>query len=509
MNEQKLRENEERVRLAFEAGRMVSWEWEILTDRVTLSHGWETLHGIPAGSFSGTFDPYLSDIHPEDRESVLRSIATAVEQGGEHHAEYRIVWPDGSIHWVEARGRVLRDPSGKPLRMIGVCIDIQQRKQTEIENARLYAEAEEADRRKDEFLAMLAHELRNPLAPLRTGLDLLSLKGFDATVNMMREQLRYLVRLVDDLLDVSRILRGKIQVRKEQVRLDNIVQLSLDATRAIIQKHNHELTVSLPSSVVWLDADSVRMAQVIINLLDNAAKYTPRGGHIWLTAQQEGGQAVISVKDSGIGIDTALLPHIFELFTQGRRTLDRSQGGLGIGLTLVKNLVEMHGGTVEVRSEGTGKGSQFIIRLLVSSQYAERETQVPQEHAAQSRRVLIVEDNEAAAILLAAILKIIGNHKVQIASDGETGLKLAKEFHPEVVLLDIGLPGIDGYEVAKRLRAEPGGDRTLVAAVTGYGLEEDRHRSREAGFDEHLLKPVALEVMQELFQHPKLVQMAA
>ena len=465
---EELREQEERIRLAFEAARMVSWDWEIQSERVILSHGWETLHGIPSGSFAGTFGAYLSDIHPEDREAVLGSIGKAVEQRTEHHAEYRIMWPDGSVHRVEARGRVLCDSSGKPERMIGICMDIQRRKQIETENARLYAEVKDADRRKDEFLAMLAHELRNPLAPIRTGLDLLAMKGSDGTVELMREQLRYLVRLVDDLLDVSRILRGRIQVRKEKVRLGDIVQLSLDATRSQIEKQKHELTVSLPSSAIWLDADSVRMAQVIINLLNNAAKYTPRGGHIRLTAKQENGQAIISVEDNGMGIDTALLPHIFELFTQGKQSLDRSVGGLGIGLTLVKNLVEMHGGIVEAHSEGSGKGSQFVIRMPIPCQLPEENTLGPQAQVVLSRRVLIVEDNPAAASMLAAMLKIIGQHKVQVAGDGETGLKLAKEFHPEVVLLDIGLPGIDGYEVAKRLREEPEGNCPLAGC--GHGI---------------------------------------
>jgi CheY-like chemotaxis protein len=320
----------------------------------------------------------------------------------------------------------------------------------------------------------------------------------------MQEQLRHLVRLVDDLLDVSRIIRGKIQVRKEPVRLNDIVDRSLDAGRPLIEAQRQELTVSVPSTVIWLDADPVRLSQVITNLLSNAAKYTEAGGHIWFTVQLQGDQVAICVRDDGIGMDKALLPHVFDLFTQGERTLDRSQGGLGIGLTIVKNLVEMQGGTVEARSEGFGCGSEFTIRMPVSAKRPEQDLPDAGPTTDSPRRVLIVEDNAGAAKILACVLKKLGNHDVQIAYDGENGLKLAKAFHPELVLLDIGLPGIDGYEVAKRLRQEPEGNRLLVAAVTGYGQEEDRRRSKVAGFDEHLLKPIAMDDVRGLLHHPKL-----
>jgi CheY-like chemotaxis protein/anti-sigma regulatory factor (Ser/Thr protein kinase) len=293
-------------------------------------------------------------------------------------------------------------------------------------------------------------------------------------------------------------------VRKEPVRLNDIVERSLDAGRPHIEARNQELTVSTPSSVIWLDADPVRLSQVITNLLSNAAKYTEKGGHIWLTVQLQGDQVMICVRDNGIGMDKALLPHVFDLFTQGERTLDRSQGGLGIGLTIVKNLVAMQGGTVEARSEGIGRGSEFTIRMPVSAKRPEQDLPDAGPKTDLPRRVLIVEDNAGAAKILACVLKKLGNHDVQIAYDGENGLKLAKAFHPELVLLDIGLPGIDGYEVAKRLRQEPDGNRLLVAAVTGYGQEEDRRRSKLAGFDEHLLKPIALDDMRGLLHHPKL-----
>lgn len=474
------------------------WEWDIPTNRVRWSSGLESLHGIPPGSFPGTFEAFGSYICEEDREGVLRSLKEAVKQGKEHHVEYRLRWPDGSLHWVESRGRLIHDLSDQPVQIIGVRMDISARKRTE-------QALREADRRKDEFLAMLAHELRNPLAPIRSGLDLLAMGGVERdTVALMQEQLSHVVRLVDDLLDMARIMQGKIPLHKETVPLHLVVQRSLDSVAPLVEAQHHELTISLPPSPLWLEADPVRLAQIMTNLLNNAVKYTPNGGHIWLTVRQEGEQVVISVRDSGIGIDAELLPRVFDLFTQAHRSLDRSQGGLGVGLTLVRNLVEMHGGTVEAHSEGQGKGSEFIVRLPVSTQPHQPREQPSQPAAITPRRILIVEDNAAAAKMLALVLARTAAHEIRVAHDGESGLEMARAFQPELVLLDIGLPRMDGYEVAKRLRGEPRGDKMLIVALSGYGQEEDRRRSIEAGFDEHLLKPSSLEMLQTLFSHPKL-----
>jgi two-component system CheB/CheR fusion protein len=493
-----LRRGEERLRLALEAGRMGTWEWDIQSNRVMWSSGLEALHGIPPGSFPGTFEAFEGYICDEDRECVLRVLREAIEEGKEHRVEYRLRWPDGSLHWVESRGQLIRDPSGQPMRMIGVRMDISERKRTE-------QSLREAHRRKDEFLAMLAHELRNPLAPIRSGLDLLAMGGVEQeTVGVMQEQLDHVVRLVDDLLDMARIMQGKIPLHKETIPLHLVVQRSLDSVTPLVEAQNHELTVSLPTTPLWLEADPVRMAQVITNLLNNSIKYTPRGGHIWFTVGQEEEQAVISVRDDGIGMDAELLPHVFDLFTQADRSLDRSQGGLGVGLTLVKNLVEMHGGTVEAHSEGPGKGSEFVVRLPISTRPHQLPEQPSKSESITPRRILIVEDHPVAAKMLALVLKKTGAHEVQVAHDGEAGLAAAKTFQPEIVLLDIGLPRMNGYEVAERLRAESGGDKMLIVALTGYGQEEDRRRSSEAGFDEHLLKPPPLEVLQALFRHPKL-----
>ena len=395
---------------------------------------------------------------------------------------------------------------------LAVAEDLANRAATAIENAQLYAQVQQADRRKDEFLAMLGHELRNPLAPLRTGLELLAMTGVEQdTVRLMQEQVAHMVRLVDDLLDVGRILRGKIQLRKERISLAPLVDRAVETIRPGVQVHDLELLVSLPPAPAWLEADPVRLAQVITNLLGNSLKYTEKGGKIWLTVTLDGDQAIISVRDTGIGIERDVLPYVFDPFMQAHQALDRAQGGLGIGLTLVRTLVEMHGGTVEARSEGLGKGSEFVVRLPLASppQQPIDIDQPPKPPQILSRRILIVEDNVGAAKLLARLLAKTGSHQIEIAHDGSEGLKLARRFHPQLVLLDIGLPVMNGYEVAKRLREEPGGQAMLIVAITGYGQDEDRRRSKEAGFDEHILKPPAIDVLRTLLLHPNLAQQAA
>jgi signal transduction histidine kinase len=383
--------------------------------------------------------------------------------------------------------------------------EIAERKRAEEETRKLNDELRDADRRKDEFLAMLAHELRNPLAPIRTGLELLEMKGETSEiVPLMQEQINHLVRLVDDLLHVSRILRRKVELRREPVEVAKVVNQAIATARPFIDAHQHTLDVSLPAGPLWLDADPVRLVEVVGNLLNNAAKYTHPGGRIGLTVERQADQAVLRVVDTGTGIEPDLLPRVFDLFTQGHRSIDRSQGGLGIGLTVVRNLVEMHGGTVEARSAGPGQGAEFIVRLPA---FAPRENEPkPTQQAGSVRpyRILVVEDHPVAAQMLASALRTEGNHEVEVVHDGYAALEAAKTVQPELVLLDIGLPGMDGYEVATRLREMPDGDKYLIVAVTGYGQAEDRRRSQEAGFDEHLLKPVAMDMLKKLFNHPKL-----
>ena len=388
---------------------------------------------------------------------------------------------------------------------LAIAEDLAYRAAIAVENARLYAELRDEHRRKDEFLAMLAHELRNPLAPIRSGLEVLSLSGIvHESIPLMRLQLEHMVRLVDDLLDVSRIMRGRIQLRKEPVQLGSLLSRAVETVRPLMDASRHTLTVDVPQEPIWIDADPVRLSQVVANLLTNAAKYTDAGGRVQLSARRDNGSAVISVVDNGIGISPELLPRVFELFTQADTSVDRSQGGLGIGLTLVRHLVDLHGGSVSARSDGVGKGSQFTVRVPAIDSPQVKQPVASPEPAIHKRRILIVDDNVPAARMLQLIFEQLGKHDVRLAHDGPTALTVAAEHRPELVLLDIGLPRMNGYEVAKRLREAPELDGLLLVAVTGYGADTDRRRSTEAGFDEHLVKPPELSALQALLTHPKL-----
>ncbi|MBI3946438.1 MAG: response regulator [Armatimonadetes bacterium] len=362
----------------------------------------------------------------------------------------------------------------------------------------------DADRRKDEFLAMLSHELRNPLGAIANAIQVIE-KRAPADPMLQRaggaagRQMARVRHLLDDLLDVSRITRGAIRIRKERVPLARVVDEAVETVRPLVEECRHRLEVSLPADPVWLDADPVRLGQVFGNLLHNAIKYTDPGGRIRLTAEAEGDRVAVRVKDTGIGIAPDLLPHVFDLFAQADQGLDRARGGLGLGLTLVRRLVAMHGGTVEAHSAGLGQGSEFVVRLpLESARCGVRSAGLPDTGAgtAHSRRVLLVEDNADVAEMTAELLEMEG-YEVVAARDGTTALRLAPEFRPEVVLLDLGLPGMDGYEVARRLRRQPGGDALRIIVVTGYGQDEDAQRSRALGLDGHLTKPVAVPALLE------------
>ncbi len=365
----------------------------------------------------------------------------------------------------------------------------------------------EAARNKDEFLAMLAHELRNPLAPIRTGLDLLRMTGTmqPETVELMQQQVTHLVRLVDDLLDVSRIMRGKVELRRTPTDMVAVVRQAISTIRLSVEEHQHHLTVELPDHPVWLHADPVRLKQIVENLLKNACKYTDAGGRIELAVTIAGDEATLRVKDDGVGMEPEFLPKIFDLFSQSSRALDRSQGGLGIGLTLVRNLVEMHGGTVHAHSEGLNHGSEFRVQLPLSREPGTQSQEAPAgRFPERSMRILAVDDNRAAASLLAALLGKIGPYEIRVAHDGDATLEEVERFAPHLILLDIGLPGMNGYEVARAIRADGRNADLMLVALTGYGQKEDRRRSFSAGFDVHLVKPPALDQLQELFQHPKL-----
>ena len=353
----------------------------------------------------------------------------------------------------------------------------------------------EANRAKDEFLAVLGHELRNPLSPIVTALQLLKLRGdgqFRTTLEIAERQVQYLIRLVDDLLDVSRITRGTIQIKKRLLRLKDVVAAGAEIAMPLVEQRHHRLDVDLAPDL-RLDGDEGRLAQVVSNLLTNAAKYTEPGGHITLEAHPEGGEIVLTVKDNGIGISGELLPRVFEMFTQERQAADRSRGGLGLGLTIVRNLVELHGGTVQADSQGLGKGSTFRVRLpLASGEPAAIEPPAAAAPvASRPKRVLVVDDNEDALELLAELLREAG-HLVTTAKDGPAALKVAKTCHADVAVLDIGLPVMDGYELAGRLRTALGDATPPLIALTGYGQDSDRARAKRAGFAEHLTKPVEI-----------------
>jgi PAS domain S-box-containing protein len=417
---------------------------------------------------------------------------------------------------VLASGQAFYDHEGEKLGAVVSMHDITQRKRAEEALRKVHEELErrveerteqlaranealrDADRRKDEFLATLAHELRNPLAPISNSLQLMKMPRVDAGLvqksrDMMERQVHHIVRLVDDLLDVSRVMRGKIELRREPVELATVVARAVETAQPLIEVRGHRLDISLPPESLPLDADPVRLAQVVGNLLTNAAKYTEPNGHIWLSARREAAEAVLRVRDDGIGIAPDVLPHVFELFVQVDHAATRSQGGLGIGLTLVKNLVEMHHGTVEARSGGLGRGCEFVVRLPIS----DREPPEPagtagdgrvQEPRPSGHRLLVVDDNRDAADSLAMLLRLQG-HEVRVTHDGPAALGLAPTFRPDVVFLDIGMPGMDGYEVARRLRQQPGLEKVVLAALTGWGQKEDRRRTADAGFDHHLVKP--------------------
>ena len=409
-------------------------------------------------------------------------------------SEFDVVLSSGLRRTLSGNASPLRDSEGKVRGCIGAFVDITERKQAE-------DALREADRRKNEFLGVLSHELRNPLTPIRNSLYILdrATPGSEQARrahSVIDRQVGHLSRLVDDLLDVTRITRGKIRLQRTRFDLVDLVRRAVDDYRSILDEH--EVAIELPSETIWIDGDPTRLAQVLGNLLHNAAKFTPEDGKVAVSLTQAEGRAVLEVADTGMGIDAETLKRLFEPFAQADRSLDRSRGGLGLGLALVKGMVELHGGEVSARSDGPGKGARFTIKLPVDAGGATtRAAQSPKEAASNGRAILIIEDNRDAADSLSEALSISG-HRVAVAYDGETGLAKAREFQPEVVLCDIGLPEMDGYAVARAFRADDGLKRAFLVALSGYALPEDLQRAREAGFDRHLAKPPSIEKLEEL-----------
>jgi signal transduction histidine kinase len=389
---------------------------------------------------------------------------------------------------------------------LAVAEDLAHRVAVAIENGRLYQALKEADRRKDEFLALLGHELRNPLAPIQNALHILTLPQADRAAadqarEMMERQVEHMVRLVDDLLDVSRIMRGKVELRREPVYIAAVIARAVETAQPAIDAEGHALTVALPAEPLVVNGDAVRLAQVVSNLLHNAAKYTERGGQIGLTVARDGGRAVVRVRDSGIGIPADMLSQIFEMFFQADRRTKDGHGGLGIGLSLVRGLVELHGGTVEAHSGGPGAGSEFVVRLplLPAAEPGDRPRPAdrPPAAALPKHRVLVVDDSTDAADSLAMLLRLSGQ-EVAVAYDGPTALARAEVEPPEIAFLDLGMPKMDGCELARRFRANPDLAGVTLIALTGWGQPEDRQRTKEAGFDHHIVKPVPLDALRWL-----------
>src|SRR5215813_9720710 len=501
-----LRINQERLNLAQKASQAGSFEWNLRTDAVIWAEETEAIFGLAPGSFGGSYEDWTRCVHPEDLSRAEQELRRAIVDG-EGASEYRVVWPDGSVRWIQARGKVFFDEAGEPLRWIGINMDVTERKRME-ESLRRQTEAlREADRRKNEFLSMLAHELRNPLAPISNAIQILTLRGDDPalvaqTKEVMERQVHQMTRMVDELLEVSRISRGKISLHTAPLDLAEVVATAVETSRPLVEAHHHTLTVTLPRNPARVEADGARLAQVLSNLLNNAAKYTEDGGRIDLIVEQTQEEAVIRVRDNGIGIAPERLPSVFDMFEQIDGASDRSHGGLGIGLTLARRLVEMHGGKIEAHSAGLGKGSEFVTRLAALAEPAmepapEPAVVPPMPSSNGSRRVLVVDDNVDSAESLAVLLRLYG-HDVRLAHDGEAALEEALSFRPDVMFLDINLPKMDGYEVARRLRLEPSMSGLTLVAMTGYGQEEERRRTQEAGFHLHLVKPVDFDMLKEL-----------
>ncbi len=457
--------------------------------------GWQTVH------------------HPDEIDRVVEKFKQCIAAGEAWEDTFPLRSKDGEYRWFLSRALPIRNEQGEIVSWFGTNTDIEDVRRAE-------EKLKEADRRKDEFLATLAHELRNPLAPIRSGIEILRHSDYDKekieqALGIVERQTNHVIRLVDDLLDISRITEGKITLQKKRVELKTAIEMAIETSRELIESDEHQLTISLPDEPVYLEADLTRLAQVFLNLLNNAAKYTPMGGKIWLTAEKESNEIVVSIRDTGIGIAPEMLSSIFEMFSQIENSFSQTRSGLGIGLSIVEKLIKMHGGTIKAFSTGANNGSEFVLRLpLAAEQSASAESAQPHStinEIAQSanlkmpengtvshsklKRILVVDDNADAAEMLEILLSGDG-HKVRTAFDGKTGIEAAKAFQPDICLLDIGLPDVNGYELARTLR-EMMPEVTLIA-LTGWGQTEDRRQSKEAGFDHHLVKPVDFETLRTL-----------
>ncbi len=486
-----LQESREDLNRAQAVGQIGSWRLDVNRNVLTWSAENHRIFGVPEGT-PLSYETFLDTIHPDDREYVDTQWQAAL-RGEPYDIEHRIV-VNGQVKWVREKAYLELDATGKLLGGFGISQDITGRKLAALA-------LKEANHRKDEFLAMLAHELRNPLASIYNAVHIVHLTSpqnptLKRANDMIGRQVQQLIRLVDDLLDVSRVSRGKITLQKEPVDVAAVIRQAIETSQPFIAARQHQLRIKFPQQTIRVEGDATRLIQAISNVLNNAAKYTDEGGTLAVTAEQVGSEVVIRVCDNGRGIDPAALPSLFDLFYQVDRNLDRSDGGLGIGLSLVKSLVDMHGGYVEAHSAGLGKGSEFIIHLPCLPE----EASIPLEKAsgiaaksARGQRVLLVDDNRDVADSMVMLLTILG-HDVLVSHDGRQAVEMALRERPAVVLLDIGLPGMDGYQACRAMR-NGGLTDTLIVALTGYGQEDDRRKAADAGFDKHMPKPVDAQVL--------------
>lgn len=501
--QEQMTEDRRRLELALEAGELGFWDWNIVTGQVQFGGEWGKMLGYSLEELQPRVETWERLVHPDDMPIIQEVLKKHLDgKTPFYESEHRLISKDGRWVWVLDRGRVVeRDASGRPLRALGIHANITAQKIVR-ETLR------ETDKRKDEFLATLAHELRNPLAPIRTGLAIIRKDPTSVSASkareMMERQLAHMVRLIDDLLDVSRISTGRLSLKRKPVSVKDIVATAIEASQPLIDSEHHTLTCHLSDEDLVVNGDLTRLSQSLSNLLTNAAKYTPQGGKIDLFVGREDGILTISVTDNGLGVPNDLQEHIFDLFGQVNKTLDRAQGGLGIGLALVRTLIKLHGGEVTVFSEGSGRGSTFTIKLPLQGtpdMKLKGETMTELHQRTSKKRVLIVDDNIDAAKSLSLFVEMLG-HTTVIAANGPDAVERVASFRPDVIFLDIGLPGMSGFEVAKIIRQLPEALHTQIIALTGWGTEETKIKTKEAGFNEHLIKPVELERVESiLFSH--------
>jgi signal transduction histidine kinase/ActR/RegA family two-component response regulator len=494
-----LRESEERLRLALDVAGLGTWDRNLIDGTAKIDIRTAEMLDVATGPVTDVLAVQQSVVHRDDLLRVEEVMAAGIRSGRSFDVGLRVVHRDGKVRHIATRARAFPDETGRPARLLGTTRDVTAEHEAEARlrasEARLLEAARHANQVKDEFLAMLGHELRNPLTPILATLELMRLEGseaFAAERDVIERQARHLARLVDDLLDVTRIVRGKIALRRQRLDLGSVIHRAVESVSPLLEEKGHRLVTTIDGNLP-VEGDTDRLLQILSNLLGNAAHYTDRGGRIQIEGHLDGGHVVVSVSDNGIGIEPELLPVVFELFRQGARTIDRAQGGLGLGLTIVHNLVELHGGTVVADSAGRGKGSTFTVRLPRATIREKARIVRPTEEsrgptAGEARRVLVVDDNHDIADVIATLLRSKGC-AVEVAYAGAAGLEAARRFRPTIALLDIGLPEMDGYELARRIKADNELRDIRLVAVTGYGQRADRRRALRAGFSDHLVKP--------------------